>query len=75
MICRGQTATRRAALDIAIAGRAGAAVTARTQTHGRSASAAHAWMETLPGHKFVPNAACAGPHNKRTRSCHTCAAH
>ena len=47
MICRGQTAVRLAALDIAIAGRAGAAVAANTQTHGQSAPAARAWIETL----------------------------
>jgi hypothetical protein len=48
MICRGQTAARRDALDMAIAGRAGAAVAAnKTQTHGQSASAAHAWIKTL----------------------------
>jgi hypothetical protein len=68
MICRGQTASRRAALDIAIAHRAGAAVAAnRTQTHGRSASAAHARIETLHGHKFVQNATSAGPDNRHTR--------
>ena len=47
VICRGQTAARRAALDIARAGRAGAAVSANTQTHGQSAPAARALIETL----------------------------
>ena len=59
LICRGHTASRRAALDIAIDGRARAAVAVavaanRTQTHGRSASAAHAWIETLHARYVAP---------------------
>jgi hypothetical protein len=33
--------------DTLIADRGAAAVTAATQTHGRSATAAHVWIETL----------------------------
>jgi hypothetical protein len=38
---------RRDTADILIAGRGAAAVTSATQTHGRSATAAHIWIETL----------------------------
>jgi hypothetical protein len=33
--------------DILIAGRGAAAVTSATQTHGRAATTAHRWIETL----------------------------
>ena len=47
MTWRGHTAAPRLGLDIAIAGRAGHAVAAGTQQHGRSAHTARAWIETL----------------------------
>ena len=47
MTWRGHTAAPRLGLDIAIAGRAGHAVAAGTQQHGRSAHTARAWIESL----------------------------
>ena len=47
MTWRAHTAARRFGLDIAIAGRAGHAVAAGTQQHGRSAHTARAWIEIL----------------------------
>jgi hypothetical protein len=65
MIRRAHTATRRAALDMAIAHRAGAAVAAYTQTHGLSAPTACAGSKAcMCGHKFVQNATPAAPHTR-----------
>ena len=42
-----RTLAHRDTTDTLIAGRGAAAVTSVTQTHGRSAPAARAWIETL----------------------------